>query len=56
LPELKLASLLDMELLEIAQKEAEQISLDDPMLEKPEHAYLRQRVTQFWESAPADLG
>ena len=54
LPELQLASLLDMELLEIAQKEAQQIATDDPLLEKPEHAYLRERVTQFWENA-ADL-
>lgn len=54
LPELQLASLLDMALLEIAQKEAQQIATEDPLLEKPEHAYLRERVAQFWENA-ADL-
>jgi len=51
LPELQMASLLDMEMLEIAQKEAEQIFADDPQLEKAEHSFLRERVAQFWESA-----
>lgn len=51
LPELRLASLLDMEMLQIAQKEAQTIATEDPDLAKPEHQLLRQRVAQFWESA-----
>ncbi len=50
LPELRLASLLDMEMLTIARKEAETIFAIDPDLALPEHALLRQSVTQFWES------
>jgi ATP-dependent DNA helicase RecG len=51
LPELKLASLLDMEMLQKAQQEARAIFADDPQLEKPEHALLKERIAQFWENA-----
>ncbi len=51
LPEIKMASLLDMEMLELTQKEARQIIDDDPLLEKPEHAALRNQVSKFWQSA-----
>ncbi|WP_420629394.1 ATP-dependent DNA helicase RecG [Candidatus Leptofilum sp.] len=51
LPELKLASLLDMDMLKIAQTEAQTIAEADPNLEQPEHALLRQRVAKFWQNA-----
>jgi ATP-dependent DNA helicase RecG len=52
LPELRLASLLhDADVLTIAQQEAGQLFQSDPLLEKPEHWLLRERVLQFWESA-----
>jgi ATP-dependent DNA helicase RecG len=52
IPELRLASLLhDADVLTIAQKEAGQLVEADPLLEKPEHWLLRERVLQFWESA-----
>jgi ATP-dependent DNA helicase RecG len=51
LPELQLASLLDMEMLKIAQSEAQAIVEEDPMLDKPEHQLLRQRVARFWQKA-----
>ncbi len=51
LPELKLASLLDMEMLQKAQQEARAIFADDPQLEKPEHALLKERIARFWEDA-----
>ena len=51
LPELQMASLLDMELLEIAQQEAQTIFAADPLLEQPEHAALRDRVAKFWAQA-----
>ncbi len=54
LPELQLASLLDMELLEITQKEARALFADDPLLAKPEHQLLQERVARFWEEA-ADI-
>lgn len=51
LPELQLASLLDMDMLQIAQAEAQSIAEEDPNLEKPEHQLLRQRVAHFWQHA-----
>lgn len=51
LPELQLASLLDMEMLKIAQSEAQAIVEEDPMLDKPEHQLLRQRVARFWQKS-----
>ena len=51
LPELQMASLLDMELLELAQKEARALYETDPDLTQPEHQLLRERVQQFWEHA-----
>ena len=55
LPELRMASLLDMELLELARKEARALYKADPDLARPEHQLLRERATQFWERA-ADVG
>ena len=51
LPELQLASLLDMDMLKIAQSEAQSIAEADPNLEQPEHQLLRQRVARFWQNA-----
>jgi len=51
LPELRLASLLDMNMLEIARREAIQLVSTDPNLENPDHSWLRERVIGFWESA-----
>jgi ATP-dependent DNA helicase RecG len=54
LPELQLASLLDMAMLEIAREEAQALFEIDPMLERPEHAELHEKVARFWEQA-ADI-
>jgi ATP-dependent DNA helicase RecG len=54
LPELRLASLLDINLLKDARDEAEQLFAEDPMLESEQHRMLRQQVEQFWEDA-ADI-
>jgi ATP-dependent DNA helicase RecG len=51
LPELRLASLLDMNMLEIAREEAELIVQNDPNLRQPEHRWLSERVHRFWEAA-----
>ncbi|MDJ0754057.1 MAG: ATP-dependent DNA helicase RecG [Ardenticatenaceae bacterium] len=51
LPELRLASLTDMTLLQEAREEAEQLFADDPHLEKPEHSALHRRVIHFWKNA-----
>ncbi len=49
LPELQLASLLDMEMLQIAQEEAVKIYEADPDLQQDDHGPLRERVSQFWD-------
>lgn len=54
LPELQLASLLDMKMLEIAREEAQALFQLDPILERPEHALLHDKVAQFWQQA-ADI-
>ncbi|MCP4424077.1 MAG: ATP-dependent DNA helicase RecG [Chloroflexi bacterium] len=51
LPELHLASLLDINMLEIAQTEAADLFAADPNLEQPEHELLRKSVAQFWEQS-----
>lgn len=51
LPELNLASLLDMNMLEIAQSEAADLFAADPLLERPEHHLLQASVAKFWEQA-----
>ncbi|HSM57282.1 MAG TPA: ATP-dependent DNA helicase RecG [Candidatus Sulfomarinibacteraceae bacterium] len=54
IPELYMASLLDVKLLETAREEAQWLFEVDPDLEAPEHAAIRQRVEQFWDNA-ADI-
>ena len=52
LPELRLASLLhDIEVLEMAQREAVALFAADPQLERPEHRVLRDRLEAFWQEA-----
>ena len=51
LPELKMASLLDMEMLQIAREEAVKLYQADPQLQQDDHKMLRERVTRFWEKA-----
>ncbi|MCA9873888.1 MAG: ATP-dependent DNA helicase RecG, partial [Anaerolineales bacterium] len=51
IPELQMASLLDMEMLTIARDEAEALFRADPNLEDPQHHWLAERVRQFWEQA-----
>ena len=40
-----------MDMLKIAQAEAQTIAEADPELEQPEHQLLRQRVARFWQDA-----
>ncbi len=51
IPEIHMASLLDMEMLTLARAEAEALFQEDPELEKPEHHWLAQRVKNFWAQA-----
>ena len=51
LPELHLASLTDMALLQVARERAEAVFREDPLLEAPEHKLLSQRVDALWQHA-----
>lgn len=51
LPELHLASLTDMRMLEQARDEAQALIEIDPNLERPEHQYLREIVASMWQQA-----
>jgi ATP-dependent DNA helicase RecG len=51
IPELRMASLLDLPLLEMAQREASNLFANDPDLSEPEHARLREQLNLFWEEA-----
>jgi len=48
LPELKLASLGDTPLLELARREAQELFAEDPSLSHPDYRLLARRVDQFW--------
>jgi ATP-dependent DNA helicase RecG len=50
LPDLRMAKLSDMRLLELARNEAVSLFQDDPGLELPEHAPLVRELAQVWPS------
>jgi ATP-dependent DNA helicase RecG len=51
LPELVLASLMDMEMLELAREEAQNLIQRDPDLKEAHHHTLRQQMDRFWQRA-----
>ena len=55
LPDLRVASLLDTRLIELARSEAESILTNDPNLSKPEHAALSQTVARLFERVSGEL-
>ena len=48
LPELKLASLGDSLLLDLARREAQALFAEDPTLSHPDHRLLARKVQEFW--------
>ncbi len=50
LPELRMASLSNVQVLEQARTEAHLLFESDPTLSQPEHRLLAEKVTQFWQS------
>ena len=51
LPDLKLAGLGDVRILEQARTEAQALFSEDPDLSKPEHRLLARQVEEFWRGA-----
>ena len=50
LPDLKVAKLSDVKILEEARKIAQEVFERDPELNQPDHQLLAQRVKEFWKS------
>ncbi|MGI8424922.1 MAG: ATP-dependent DNA helicase RecG [Chloroflexota bacterium] len=51
LPDLKVAKLSDIDVLEAARRQAKCIFNEDPQLHAPEHAALAAQLDQFWRAA-----
>jgi ATP-dependent DNA helicase RecG len=51
LPDLKVARLSDVDVLEAARRQAKQVFEEDPQLRAPEHAALAGQMERFWKSA-----
>ncbi|MFQ6019411.1 MAG: helicase-related protein [Dehalococcoidia bacterium] len=56
LPDLRVAKLTDVALIEKARGEAAQLLADDPALSRPENRALAARVAQLWERFTAETG
>jgi ATP-dependent DNA helicase RecG len=54
LPDIRVARLSDLPLLQTAREEAQDIAQSDPDLTQPEHQLLAQKVKRFWQQ-PTDL-
>jgi ATP-dependent DNA helicase RecG len=50
LPDLKIAKLSDVKILDEARRIAQEIFVQDPELQLPEHQLLGARVDEFWKS------
>jgi ATP-dependent DNA helicase RecG len=50
MPELRMADLNDIRLVELSRNIATKLWETDPYLRKPEHAALRERMHLFWQS------
>jgi len=55
LPDLRVASLTDVELIELARKEATRVLEADPELRQPQHAALARRMAQWWGRITAEV-
>jgi len=54
LPDLRMAKLSDVALLELARREAIRLFEKDPALEKPEHSLLARELARVWQQGEAE--
>jgi ATP-dependent DNA helicase RecG len=54
LPDLRMAKLSDVALLELARDEAIRLFEQDPRLEKPEHRLLAKELARVWQHGAAE--
>ena len=55
LPDLKMARLSDIELLELARREAIRLFQEDPALSRSEHQLLKREVARLWQDGPTGV-
>ena len=55
MPDLRVARLTDVELIEDARREATRILDEDPELEDPSHTALRENVSRLWDRLTSDV-
>jgi ATP-dependent DNA helicase RecG len=55
LPDLRVAKLTDTKLIVLAKEEATRILDDDPELERPEHAALKEQVRKLWDRLSSEV-
>ena len=53
--ELRMASLMDVKLIEEARRYAQKLFQKDPDLTRPEHHYLAEAIKRFWKKTTADI-
>lgn len=55
MPDLKMASLADLRLLERVREAAQRVLEEDPNLERPEHRLLARRMEELWASGEGEV-
>lgn len=53
--QLRFASFTNLHLIEKAREHSQALFADDPLLEKPEHRMLAERVNRFWQETISDI-
>ena len=53
--ELKMAKLTDVKLIEKARREAISLFEVDPILEHPDHQFIREALERFWQPDKGDI-
>lgn len=54
-PDLRIATLSNVRMIEAARKEATKLLEDDPGLEEPQHRMIAERVRELWDSVTAEV-
>jgi ATP-dependent DNA helicase RecG len=53
--QLRFANFTNLHLIEIARQQSQALFNDDPLLEKPEHRMLAERINRFWQETTSDI-
>ena len=53
--DLQMASLSDIRLIEKARRFAQEVLIDDPLLEKTENFLIKGKLSTLWKTIPSDI-